>query len=216
MPVPQRLEDGLPQPAVTNYVTRHAQSAGRAAGGGIDVLFLGDSIVQGWTGAAGRPVWEEYYGAMKAAAFGIGYDRTQHVLWRLQHGEGAGLSPRVIVLLIGTNNAIVNTVEETAQGIAAVVGELRKDFPQSRILLLGLFPRGAPDSLPRQRVTAVNTIISKLDDGQHVFYRDFGAAFVSADGSIGRDVMADLLHPTEIGYRVWADAMKDSLAMLLR
>ncbi|MEO7189954.1 MAG: platelet-activating factor acetylhydrolase IB subunit [Vicinamibacterales bacterium] len=215
VPVPQRLEDGLPQSAVTNFVTRHERYVARAKQGDVDVLFVGDSITQGWEGS-GRPVWEEYYGSMKAASFGVGWDRTQHVLWRLQNGEAQGLSPKVVVLLIGTNNLGPNTVDETAEGMRAVVAELRSRFKSSKILVLGVFPRGAPGSTPRQSVGAVNTIVSKLADGQRVFYLDIGHVFVDADGVIGRDVMADLLHPTEKGYRLWAGAMKDRLTTLLR
>lgn len=215
VPVPQRLEDGLPQSAVDNFTTRHDRYVARAQHGGVDVLFVGDSITQGW-GSTGKAVWDESYGAMKAEAFGIGWDRTQHVLWRLQHGEGQGLAPKVIVLLIGTNNAGPNTNEEAAAGVTAVVQELRKDFRSAKILLLAVFPRGAPGTAPRDRVTAINQMIAKLHDGRQVFYLDIGKVFLDADGVIARDIMADLLHPTAKGYRLWADAMNAPLAQLVK
>ena len=216
IPVPQRTEDRLPQNAVTSFLKKHATYSDLAKAGNIDVLFLGDSITDGWHGV-GKAVWEKYYGSLKAANFGIGYDRTQHVLWRLQNGEGAGFSPKAVVLLIGTNNAGLNTTAEAAAGVAAVVGELRKDFPAAKILLLGIFPRGNPNDAGRKQVAAINQIIAKLDDGSHVFYLDIGAKFLDADGNMLPGVMGDAakLHPSADGYTIWAEAIKEPLAKLM-
>ncbi len=214
IPVPQREEDGLPASAVRGFETRHETYVNEAKQGGIDVLFVGDSIMQGWPGA-GQAVWDKYYGSMKAAQFGVGYDRTQHVLWRLQNGEGEGFSPKVVELLIGTNNLGPNTPEQTAKGVTVVVHELRLRFPAAKILLLGIFPRGDPADPVRQSVAKVNQTIAKLDDGQNVFYLDIGAKFLDAEGVIAADIMRDRLHPTEKGYEIWAEATQDILNKLL-
>ena len=217
IPVPQRAEDRLPPNAINGFNTRHASYVARAKEGGIDLLFVGYSITQGWPGP-GKAAWDKYYGAMKAAQFGVGYDRTQHVLWRLQNGEGVGFQPKVVELLIGTNNLGPNTPAETAAGVTADVAELRKDFPAAKILLLGIFPRGNPDEANWKQVIEVNRIISKLDDQKHVFYLDIGPKFLAPDGTIAPGMMGDAakLHPSAQGYGVWAEATKDMLDKLLK
>ena len=220
----------VPAPRNGGWMNRHQGFADLAKAGNIDVLFLGDSITDYWrddganSAHRGKPVWDQYYGSLKAANFGISADRTQHVLWRLQNGEGKGFKPKVIILMIGTNNtglegrgntSIRNTVPQATAGVIAVVEELRKDFPDAKILLLGIFPRGPADDPQRQQVADINTAISALNDDQHVFYLYIGDKFLGPDGNIPKDVMADSLHPTTKGYQIWADAMKDELAKLL-
>jgi lysophospholipase L1-like esterase len=118
------------------------------------------------------------------------------------------------MLLIGTNNAASNTAPEIAEGVSAVVQELRKDFPAARILLLGIFPRSTPDSPIRAKLAAANERIAKLNDSMHVFYLDLGPKFLEPDGTIARGVMSDALHPTMRGYEIWAEAVKEPLARL--
>ncbi len=217
IPVPQRSEDKLPPNAISGFNTRHERYVGLAKQGEIDLLFLGDSITQNW-GGVGKEVWAQYYGNMKAAAFGIGYDRTQHLLWRLQHGEGEGFSPKVVVIMIGTNNIGLNTPPEIAVGIGAIVHEVRTRFASAKILLLGIFPRNTKDSSDRHRVAEVNQLIAPLNDGQHVFFLDLADKFIGPDGAIPAALMADraVLHPTAQGHAVWAEAMKESLGELLK
>jgi lysophospholipase L1-like esterase len=218
-------------PRSGNWITRHNGFVDLAKQGNIDVLFLGDSITDFWRDDnpaslhRGKPVWDQYYGSLKAVNFGISGDRTEHVLWRLQNGEGQGFKPKVIVLMIGTNNTGLqsrtnpkprNTVPEATAGVIAVVQELRKDFPDAKILLLGIFPRGAKDDPQRQQVADINTAISALNDDQHIFYFYFGDQFLDPDGNIPKDIMADSLHPTTKGYQIWAEAMEDELAKLLK
>ena len=212
------------------FMPRHKDFVEIAKKGDIDVLFMGDSITDwwrnpGWTnnfphgpnGAyTGKPVFDKYFGSMKVANFGIAGDTTQGVLWRLQNGEGQGYQPKVIMLMIGTNNTRRNTAPQIAEGVTAVVQELRKDFPDAKILLLGIFPRSGPKSQFRTEITAINEIISGLNDGKHVFYLDIGPKFLSPDGTIPRDIMSDGLHPTTKGYEIWAEAVKDPLDNLLK
>ena len=217
IPVPQRIEDRLPQNAVNGFNMRHQRYVERAKRGGIDLLFLGDSITQNWEGV-GKATWNQYYGGMKAAAFGVGYDRTQHLLWRLQNGEGTGFSPKAVVLMIGTNNIGLNTPAEIAAGISAIVQEVRTRFSGAKILLLGIFPRDLPGSRNRSLVAETNRLIAPLNDGRHVFYLDLADKFIGADGVIPAALIANNppLHPTAQGHAVWAEAIKEPLARLMR
>jgi len=209
---------------------RHAGFVEVAKKGDIDLLFDGDSITDFWwetrpqTNKVGRPVFDKYFGNLKVANFAISGDTTQGVLWRLQNGEGQGFSPKAIMLMIGTNNASNgrNTAPEIADGVSAIVSEMRKDFPDARILLLAIFPRSTPDSLERKINTAANALIAKLDDHEHIFFYDIGAKFLDANGIIQPDIMADMtngqptpLHPTTKGYEIWAEAVKDPIANML-
>ena len=190
----------------------HENFLDQARKGNIDLLFLGDSITQGWHN---NEVWKRFYGPRHAANFGIGGDRTQHVLWRIENGEIDGIHPRVAVLMIGTNNAGSNSADEIAAGVTAIVKELRKRLPETKVLLLGVFPRGAKPDATREKLEEVNQQISSLDDGTNVSYLDIGKAFLNPDGTISREIMPDYLHLTAKGYRLWADAMEPTLWRLL-
>ncbi len=194
------------------WMEMHNNFLAQAKKGNIDLLFLGDSITQGWNGNA---VWKRFYGPRHAANFGIGGDRTQHVLWRIKNGELDGISPKVIVLMIGTNNLGDDTPDEIAQGIKAIVAELRGRLPRTQILLLGVFPRGQKPCPERDRIEAINQKIAPLADGQHVRYLDIAKAFLSPDGTISAAVMPDFLHLSVPGYRIWADAMEPTLWSML-
>src|SRR5581483_2118092 len=165
-----------------------------------EVVFLGDSITQGWEGP-GSKVWQEHFAPLKASNFGIGGDRTQHVLWRITEGkELDGIHPKLAVVMIGTNNTGSNSAEQIADGIKAIVSTLREKEPAMKILLLGVFPRGEkPDTDVRKKIKGINERIAKLDDGKHVFYQDIGDKFVSSDGSIDKKIMPDFLHLSQEG-----------------
>jgi lysophospholipase L1-like esterase len=210
------------------FMKPHTNFVERAKQGDIDVLFMGDSITDWWrnpgmgaeiNGAipyGGKTVFEQHFGSMKVANFGIAGDTTQGVLWRLQNGEGQGYQPKAVMLMIGTNNTGRNSPPEIALGIAEIVFELRKDFPDAKILLLAVFPRGGPTSKVRAEIDGINRLISALNDNQHVFYLDIGSKFLAADGSIPRDIMSDGLHPTSKGYEIWAEAVHDTLLNFLQ
>jgi lysophospholipase L1-like esterase len=201
------------------FQTKHQANLEVAKQGDSEVLFMGDSITDFWRNAegpfAGKPVLDKHFGHWKVANFGIAGDTTQGVLYRLQNGEGQGFSPRAVMLMIGTNNTLRNSAAEIAEGVGAVVLELQEDFPDAKILLLGVFPRGRPNDPVRATIADINRTIAKLHDGKRVHYLDIGAKFLAADGSIPADVMSDLLHPTTKGYEIWAEAVKEPLSKLM-
>jgi beta-glucosidase len=176
--------------------------------GDIQLVFDGDSITDFWQGI-GKQVWAERYGNLHAFDFGISGDRTQNVLWRLGQGQVDGIHPKLIALMIGTNNMWSNSVEEIAEGVKAIVQEYQKRCPEAVILLQAIFPRGEKASDPlRAKVKAANEIISKLGDGKKIVYIDFGAKFLDAEGNMPREIMPDFLHPSAQGYQIWADAIQ--------
>ncbi len=205
-----------PAPRDPNWVKRHEGFVEIAKKGGVDLLFLGDSITDGWRGG-GRSVWEKNWAPLKAANFGIGGDKTEHVLWRLQHGELEGIKPKLAVLMIGTNNLGANKDEEIADGVKAIVDELHKQTPETKLLLLGIFPRGMKADDPnRARIKHINSIISKLDDGQKVVYLDIGDKFLELDGTLPKSIMPDALHPNTKGYEIWAEAIGPKVQEMLK
>ncbi len=208
------------------FQQKHQANLEVAKKGNIDVLFMGDSITDFWRNTegdfAGKPVLDKYFGHLRVANFGIAGDTTQGVLYRLQNGEGQGFNPKAVMLMIGTNNTgggfggAGNTAEEIAEGIGAVVLELQKDFPKAKILLLAVFPRNTPNDPVRATIAKINSIISRLHDGDRVHYLDIGAKFLDAEGNIPKDVMSDALHPSTKGYEIWAEAVKEPLANLMQ
>jgi lysophospholipase L1-like esterase len=206
-----------------NWLTRHQQFVDDAQKGGVDLLFVGDSITDFWRNR-GKVVWDQYFAQDHAANIGISGDRTQHLLWRLDHGEIDRLKPKAVVLMIGTNNTGFerdgvtprNTTAETVEGIAAVVNDLRQKLPDAKILLLAVFPRSHLASDPaRIQVNQINRAIAGLDDGAHVRYLDLGPLFLTADGTLEADIMPDFLHPSVKGYGIWAEAIKAPVAQML-
>lgn len=218
-----------PVPRDGGWIKRHESFNEISKQGEAQLVFLGDSITQGWEGK-GKAVWDKFYGARKAANFGIGGDRTEHVLWRLANGNFDGLNPKLIVLMIGTNNTghsgrpipeIGNAIyqssgEQTAEGVKQIVATLRKKMPETKILLLGIFPRGPDAADPMRRTNeAINSQISKLGDGQKVHYLDIGKTFLQTDGTLSKEIMPDLLHLNETGYGMWAEAIEPKVKELL-
>jgi lysophospholipase L1-like esterase len=202
------------------FNAKHLANQQVAREGNAELLLMGDSITDFWRNPegpfAGKPVLDKHFGKWKIANFGIAGDTTQGVLYRLQDGEGEGFSPRAIMLMIGTNNTARNSAAEIAEGIGAVVLNLQKRFPESQLLLLGVFPRGRTAADPaRATIGQINAIISKLHDGTRVQYLDIGAKFLDADGNIPADVMSDGLHPGPKGYEIWAQAVSEPLNRLM-
>ncbi len=188
----------------------------QASKGQAEVIFVGDSITQGWEGN-GKEVWAKYYAPRHALNLGIGSDHTQHVLWRLDHGNLDGLKPKVAVVLIGVNNIPdeKNTCRDVLEGVTAVVRKLREKLPETKVLLLAIFPFREDFCLQRGKALQINQALHKLDDGQWVRFLDIGYLFIQPDGRIPRDMMRDYLHPSAKGYRLWAEAMEPELAAML-
>ncbi|MBL4702146.1 MAG: hypothetical protein JKX85_12910 [Phycisphaeraceae bacterium] len=182
------------------------------------VVFLGDSITHGLqygkSPEGGAAVWAKYFSPLNAVTFSVPGDKTQHLLWRItEGGELDGLNPKVVVVLIGINNLTgnKNTTEQTAEGVTAIVTAVKTKLPHTKILLLGIFP-----CWERDRVTKTNAIIAKLEDLKQVYYLDLGHKFIEPDGKISRETLRDGIHPSEVGYNIWAQAMGPYLEDLLK
>ena len=201
-----------PRPwSTAKWLAQHDAFVKRARQGGIDVLFLGDSITANFA-TRGKDVWVREIAPLGSVAnFGISGDRTQFVLWRVQNGEIDGTNARVVVLMIGTNNLGSATPETVARGVAAILGTVRARLPDATVILNALLPRGARNDPLRAKGAAVNALIAPLADGMHVRWLDAGAAFVDADGAIPATLMPDALHPSPAGYAVLAAALRPLL-----
>jgi lysophospholipase L1-like esterase len=196
---------------------RHEGFVARAKEGDIDLLLHGDSITDWWQQEANLPMFNKYFGHIRTANFAVAGDTTQGVLWGLRNGEGQGFQPKAVMLMIGTNNTGQYTGPEIAEGVGAVVMELRRNFPSAKILLLGIFPRALPGDPVRDKIAEVNQIISKLDDKKNVFYMDIGQKFLDDKGVFLPDSFRpDNLHPQAKGYDIWGEAVSARLAELLK
>jgi lysophospholipase L1-like esterase len=208
----------LPVPRTGSATNRQSLVLQRAKDhpGSYDIEFIGDSITQGWEGA-GKNVWQQYYGKRTVINMGVGGDRTQHVLWRFEQGQLDGINAKVAVVMIGTNNSNKDDNSETdiLEGVTAIVSEIRQRQPDTKIILLGIFPRGQTFSAQRGKILQVNQAMARLDDGKNVFYIDFGSQLIGNDGSISKSMMKDYLHPGEAGYQIWAKAVEPKLQQLL-
>lgn len=205
--------------SVNWWTKRHEDklAEARQLGKNAQLVFIGDSITHNWE-KEGLPVWNRVYKPLNALDLGFGGDRTENVLWRLLHGEVDGLDPKVAVLMFGTNNTghRQEDPKTTAAGIKRNIAELQKRLPNTKILLLAIFPRGEkPDDKLRQLNEQVNAIIAGFADQQKVYFANLNQAFLQPDGTLSKDIMPDLLHPNEQGYEIWAKAMAPELKKLL-
>jgi lysophospholipase L1-like esterase len=187
------------------------------------VLFLGDSITMMWRSQSGyeggTKVWNKYYQKLPAANYGISGDKTENILWRITSSDDLrGTNPKVVVLLIGINNLNrSDSPKDTASGISEIVKVLRQKLPQSKILLMAVFPCWkSPKHPTRNKVKATNNLIKPLADNKKVFYLDIGKVFLEKDGSISKKILRDYLHLSEKGYQRWAKAMQPTLIKLLQ
>jgi N-acetylglucosamine-6-sulfatase len=196
------------------WMKRHQSMNKKAASGSHDLLFIGDSITQGWEGP-GQAVWQEFYANRKALNLGISGDRTEHVIWRLNHGNLRNQrKAKAAVVMIGTNNTGHSRQDptEVRDGIERILSTIRARAPQAKILLLGIFPRGrTPDNELRQNNLEINKLISKFHNGERIHYLDISEKFLTDEGTLTQEIMPDALHPREKGYRIWAEAIEPKL-----
>ena len=182
-----------------------------------EIVFLGDSITQGWEGA-GNKVFADSFAPWKTLNLGFGGDRTQHVLWRLANGELEGLKPKLAILMIGTNNTSgKQPAAETAAGIEKILADFHAKCPGAKVLLCSILPRSAkPDAEDRKLNDEINQLISTFPSKMDfVTYKDMNALFTDKDGILSRDIMPDLGHPDAKGYKIWADALVPEIKKLL-
>lgn len=205
-----------PVPRGGGWMNRHKHYNARVAKGPADLIFIGDSITQAWE-SVGRRVWMKHYHKRNTVNLGISGDRTEHVLWRLDNGNIKGIKPKAAVIMIGTNNTGRNpdTPSKIVDGVTAIVAKLRKKLPETKILLLGIFPRGQNFNAQRGIINQVNQTIRKLHDGKQVHYLEIGHNFLEADGSLDRKIMPDFLHLSPRGYEIWAESIESKLKELL-
>lgn len=179
----------------------------------IELVLIGDSITHGWE-TEGRSAWSESFGDLPTLNLGFSGDRTEHVIWRLRNGEVDGLSPRMVVLLIGVNNAghRRDKPEDTAAGIRVILDELRSRLPDAKIVLLAILPMAErPDDPLRRLNEEVNRLIARYADGDRITFCDIGKAFLDENGFLSGSIMPDFLHPNDRGYRIFAKALKDCM-----
>lgn len=200
------------------WQTRHKEKLEQVNAAQVDLLMVGDSITHYWENA-GRPVWHEYYQHRNAFNIGFSGDRTENVLWRLQDGAVDGIAPKLAVVMIGTNNTGVRMepIAHTVEGVSAIVGELRERLPDTKILLLAIFPRHVlADDEMRVHNDQINALIADLAINERVFFLDINDLFLVDRDALNTGLMPDFLHPNEAGYRVWAEAMEPTIVELLK
>lgn len=184
-----------------------------------ELVFLGDSITQGWEGGAAKKTWDEHFGKYHPLNLGFSGDRTEHLLWRLKNDEESlkKLSPKVAVILIGTNNTghEQRPAADTTAGIKAVLNELQAVWPKTKLLVLSVFPRGeGPEDKLRKLNDEINVEVAKLADNKKIFVQDISASFMAPDGTLPKEIMPDKLHLSGQGYELWAKAIDPKLKEL--
>ncbi len=187
--------------------------------GNVDLIWVGDSITHGWEDPdlpGAQAVWDQYYGSRRALNLGIGGDQTQQVLYRLQNGNLDGISPRVAIVQIGVNNLDVNTPQEVADGVTAVVNELRTRVPNIKIISTSVWPADPdPNGVLRAASATVNNLLASLHDGANVIIHDTSSVFLNPDGTTNLNLAPDSLHPNTAGYTAWAAALEPHVAAIL-
>jgi lysophospholipase L1-like esterase len=211
-----------PTPQATPYqpkdTRRHDEFVNIARAGGVDVVFFGDSITDYWRRPANKVLWDIYFAPLKAANFGIAGEGTRELLWRIQNGELEGIHPRLVVVLIGTNN-IGEKPEKITAGIKEILDEIQRRSPGTRILLHGIFPRGPYPAGSGPRIVQVNQTLATFaqpNDPKRVIFLDIGDRFLNPDRTVNKELMPDTLHLSAKGYEVWAGAIIDTVTRELQ
>ena len=198
------------------WMPRHESIKERVARGNVDMILIGDSITHRWE-RGGKALWEKYYVPRNAVNMGFRGDRTEHVLWRLKNGELDGISPKLAMIMIGTNNCSKDeyTAEDMADGIIAICGEIRKQLPETKILLLAIFPREEKPCPLREKNALASKRASRIADGKMIHYLDINEKFLTGNGTLSKEIMPDLIHPNMKGYKIWAEAVEPKVAELM-
>lgn len=184
---------------------KHYVQITKSSNGTIPIIFLGDSITEGWS-FNGWAIYKSKYTPLGVVNYGISADRTEHVLWRIQNGEIQGLSPKLIVLMIGVNNLGYYKDKDIAFGIITIVEYLRNVLSNTKILLLGILPRNGGNAWTR--IIEINRNIAKLNDNENIHFLDMFNNFTSDQwGIVNNNLFYDGLHLTSAGYQMWADLM---------
>lgn len=185
-------------------------------------VFMGDSITHFWE-STGKQVYDKYFGDKKILNIATSGDRTENTVWVIDNVNWKKVNAKVAMLMIGTNNTghrgiDQETPEDTYEGIKVILDNMKEKTPDTKILLLAIFPCGADNTAPaRMRNDKVNAMIAKLADNQRVFFLDINPKLLEADGkTLSTEIMPDLLHPNAKGYEIWAMAVKDKLEELVR
>lgn len=208
-------------------IPRFEEQKNRMLQGNVDILWVGDSITHFWE-TSGKAVWDKFYGKRNAMNFAISGDRTGHVLWRIENSPMDKISPKLIILMIGTNNIghkknnsseMHSTPRETVEGVEAIVNRLRDLYPQAQLLLLDVFPRGnKPDDPLRIAVNEINSDLRKIyldNKVENVKMYEIGNLFLDEEGILSPEIMPDFLHPNQKGYEIWANAIEPVVAEIL-
>jgi len=203
---------------------RHEAIKERVKQGNVDLLFIGDSITHGWEDG-GKDVWAKFYTPRNAVNQGFGGDQTQHVLWRLDNGEVDGISPKLAVVMIGTNNSNGEdyTAEEIAEGIIAIIEKLNVKLPKTKVLVLGIFPRSEKPCPQREKNAKASALVEKYitekaakgKGAKKLQYLDLGSKFLAPDGTLPKEIMPDFLHPNAKGYQIWADTIEPKVVEMM-
>jgi beta-glucosidase len=206
------INEGPTKAGDYDWMKRHEDVVARVKQGDVGLLMIGDSITHGWD----SELWKRYYEPRKAVNLGFGWDGTQHVLWRLEHGEVDNIKPKAAVLMIGTNNIPYASAEDTYKGVAAIVTDLQKRLPETKILLLAVFPRGETAGDPlRSKLADLNSRLNLLGSRSGVEFLNINDRFMDNQGTISKSIMPDFLHPNRAGYKIWAEAMEPRLSRIM-
>lgn len=222
IPVPKLENDSY------NWWDRHAEVLRIKDSINPEIVLIGNSITHFWGGLPvskdkngvdikprGPNAWAGLFGPYRVLNLGFGWDRTQNVLWRLDHGEIDGLHPRIVIIEIGTNNtsqtanARINTAPEIVVGIAAICKRLKSKVPHAKIILMALLPRGkTPDDPHRAIINETNKILAAFAKKQRITFVNVGHSFLAPDGTFLPGTTIDYVHPTDAGYQIWADGIR--------
>jgi lysophospholipase L1-like esterase len=216
-PSPKLGSDGKVEP---HFLEMHQSFVRRGQEAPIGLLFIGDSITEGWHWDDNWRIFRDHFDKYIPANFGIGGDRTAHVLWRIDNGELDHISPKLVVVMIGTNN-IGYPAADILKGDEKIVAEIHQKLPDTKLLILGIFPRGENPADPktaemRDKIKFVNVGLAKLNDGSKTRFVDIGQNFLKPDGTLPKEIMPDALHPNHTGYEIWANAIQPIVDDLMK